>query len=666
MAITDQDIRLMASEVLTDTEDGGGRMTGNEVIDGASNNLFPDVSELDRTIGRVSLRKAYSAVLSANTDSYYGSNIIIDKMPADPNVSVTLFSTKSWDDERDDAVGRMESYQARGPRYPGYLWDQHIAGQKAIMIVQRPDRPLPAIGSTLVIVEDPGGAGEQQQFVKVIKTSATEFIFSATSCGDFTRTVVTCEISDPLLFDVTGSIPNCNDDVAEASGNSRVYTSIVADAAKYAGMVALGEPAFMGDFSLKLSSIYTQLVPSAQVEVAITDTRANGDSSVYIQSGGEIYREIATSNSQKIYLGGGVLPNTLSATIDGGAEITDKAGTLVSNGVQIGTIDYSNGILTHSSVWSGGVATLRVTYILAVNATRNTQSAAWDVSAETRSGTIVFILDPVPAPGSLSVSFMAQGKWYVLRDDGTGALRGEDSSYGSGTVSYISGSVIVTMGALPDVGSSVIALWGTDLIDIDRSGPTLQAKMTLNATTPDDGGNPTSLARNGVALSWSDGNSNTLTAVDDGAGNLTGDASGRVNYVDRTIEFIPDAMPPIGAAITVASGYGPLSNAHSAGATTITLSTPPVPGTVKLIIPLSATDHDGLLQSGSVTLVDDAAGNLVVTALNYSQGVAGSIAGTVDYGTGVCTFTNLLASTIEYTVQETCVSPVQLGGWYVV
>lgn len=75
MGITDQDIRLMASERLADTEDGGGRMTGTEVVDGVSNNLFPDVSELDRTIGRVALRKAFPAVLSANRDPYYGANV---------------------------------------------------------------------------------------------------------------------------------------------------------------------------------------------------------------------------------------------------------------------------------------------------------------------------------------------------------------------------------------------------------------------------------------------------------------------------------------------------------------------------------------------------------------------------------------------------------------
>jgi hypothetical protein len=123
MPITDQDIRLMAAEVLADVPEGGGRMTGNEVVDGLSNNLFPDISELDRTLGRVSLRKCFPAVLSANRDTYYGNTVIIDAVPADPNVSVVLFTTGSWTDRRPSAVSRMESYLARGPKYDGYLWD---------------------------------------------------------------------------------------------------------------------------------------------------------------------------------------------------------------------------------------------------------------------------------------------------------------------------------------------------------------------------------------------------------------------------------------------------------------------------------------------------------------------------------------------------------------
>lgn len=57
MPITTQDIKLLASERLTDNADVGGRITGTTIQDNFDNNLFDDVADLDRVTGRVSLRK---------------------------------------------------------------------------------------------------------------------------------------------------------------------------------------------------------------------------------------------------------------------------------------------------------------------------------------------------------------------------------------------------------------------------------------------------------------------------------------------------------------------------------------------------------------------------------------------------------------------------------
>ena len=43
---------------------------------------------------------------------------------------------------------------------------------------------------------------------------------------------------------------------------------------------------------------------------------------------------------------------------------------------------------------------------------------------------------------------------------GDGTLRGTDSSYGAGTYSAETGSFVITLGALPDVGSSIVQHWG--------------------------------------------------------------------------------------------------------------------------------------------------------------------------------------------------------------
>jgi hypothetical protein len=60
MAILDGDIVLLKSEVLDDVPEGGGMATGAAVVDGVSNNLFNDISELDRTYGACLAAQGFS------------------------------------------------------------------------------------------------------------------------------------------------------------------------------------------------------------------------------------------------------------------------------------------------------------------------------------------------------------------------------------------------------------------------------------------------------------------------------------------------------------------------------------------------------------------------------------------------------------------------------
>ncbi len=69
MAINKENIKLFESEKLTDEGDGGGRVTGHVVADGQVNNLFRDISRIDRTVGDVSMRKVFMGVVLFNTDS---------------------------------------------------------------------------------------------------------------------------------------------------------------------------------------------------------------------------------------------------------------------------------------------------------------------------------------------------------------------------------------------------------------------------------------------------------------------------------------------------------------------------------------------------------------------------------------------------------------------
>ena len=77
-------------------------------------------------------------------------------------------------------------------------------------------------------------------------------------------------------------------------------------------------------------------------------------------------------------------------------------------------------------------------------------------------------------PGNLTVDFRVFGKWVRLSDNGSGNLVGK-AGQGSGTINYATGSIIATLGALPDLGSQVIFTWRTE-----NYAAVSQAQTTFN------------------------------------------------------------------------------------------------------------------------------------------------------------------------------------------
>ena len=550
MPITTADVKLLASERMTDNDDGGGMVRGNTVIqDGASNAIFPDISELDRTYGRVNLRKVFPAVQTTDVDVYYGAHVIIEDAPDDPLVSASLFSTENWSDERAAAVSRLESYLARGAKAPYYLWEQHIAGQMALACLARTTEPLPSVGSTIVLVKLPGQSTEQSQFVRITSVSAITREFTYISGGSswtFTRQVFTIGISDPLEFDLVGGVAKPDDDANLTT--SRIYDTVVADAARYFGIRPLVQAAGVGDLSIQTDTIYHPLVPSAQTEIPIADAKPGGDA-VQVTASATGTVTVTTSvdfdSTHAIYVGQAILPQTLSMTTGTGATLTDDNGVLMSGATQVGLVDYANGILTlNPGSPDYGTASKAITFKPGAAPARAVQSAAYLVTVSSRSQTIVTYLTPIPQPGTLRVSYMVQGRWYVIQDGGGGKLTGADASFGSGQISFVTGSVIITLGALPDVGSAVIFNWGLSTTDIVRAGPTVRAtkKITL-ANTP--------VMRNSVSIEWPNGSGGSYAAIDDGAGNITGDATGIIEYSKGVILIAPNVLPPGGAEMDI-------------------------------------------------------------------------------------------------------------------
>jgi len=468
--ITDADIRLLKSERLTDADDGGGRITGNEVVDGQSNNLFADVSDLDRTVGRVSLRKAYPAVVSLNTDAYLGVHAIIDDAPDDPNVSAVIFTTGSWTDDRADARDQLERFVVRGPLYPGFLYDTQIVGARAITLFQSVAQDPPAVGDVLSLINAEGTAGEQEQYIRLTAVEFEDRTFTDAS-GSFQRRIVTCEISDPLRVTFAGAPINRRDDITPTA---RVRQTLVADAARYYGVSPTVGAAAPNDLTVQVTSITAPLVPSAQGETPVVNAIAGGEAPALVAAGPALTRTYPSKQAGgtvALYLSGPVMPGSVMIQLGGTVWTDSGRGTLVRSGVDDATIDYATGSIRFASGLAATTGTVSATFVPAASLARVRNSISVPITLSTRGYNYVATLAPVPAPGNLVVDYLSGNRWYRLRDLGNGTLAGSSASIGAGSINYATGALLVTLGALPDVGSDIIVGWSTGRGErVDRTG----------------------------------------------------------------------------------------------------------------------------------------------------------------------------------------------------
>ncbi|WP_019654021.1 hypothetical protein [Variovorax atrisoli] len=644
MAILKGDPRLVKSQVMDDVPEGGGGPTAIEVIDGASNGIFPDVSESDRAAGRVSARKVHLWVQSADTDTYLGANVIIAEPPNDPNVSVTIMTTNDTFDLRAAAISRIEAYLSVGANYAGFLFGNHITGMKTLTIFQRTDE-TPPIGGTLALTKREGFSDQLIQYVRITEAKVTLQTFTDAS-GDFQRYVLELKISDPLRADYPGfDVVRIDPTKAQLAAATKVSKVIVADAAKYYSVKPLQVGANLGDFSVKAQDIFTQLVPSAQVETPIADARTNQLMNGVVSGGGAVtigYTSVFTT-AQNLFVGGAVKPNTFSIA-SGGVMLTDSGGRLMNAGSQVGTIDYENGVLALlTNVFGTGSATFSITYQPAQAVEAVTQTQGFEVTPETRSLSYVRTIEPAPVPGTLSIAYQYSSQWYVLRDDGSGAIRGPDTGYGAGQLNYTTGTVSVTLGTLPDVGSEVIYQWvepkaaqDAAVLTLDNNGRLYWPFNTSGVSSIEAGAK--AIEPGGLSITWNDGTARTVT--DDGAGNLTGDGTGSVNYAKGSFRLSPTLLPPPGTVInvtvssitktpataTVASGSG------SFGVTGIT------PGSIDIVVNgqlKGVRGSDPVVNWGepaNYRIVDDGAGHLMVLLADTQLQV-----GTVNYAAGTFT-----------------------------
>lgn len=531
MAITYDDVKLMQSQLLDDSDDGGGYMTGNEVIDGNVNNLFPDKSRLDMVYGRVSLRKAFLAILSDTVDTYYGSHVILTQQAVDPRVSVCMFSTDSMSDVRTAAQTYIENYVVPSILFVGQLIGTHLEGSMSISLAQRTDRTAPVAGDVLQLVES-----GNSQYVKLMAVSSeTQSFWDPNTQTSFDMNVLTCDTGTALSYTFHG--PEVTRSASQ--GSVPVYTTKVADTSKYYSISPLIEALEVGDSVITAESIWTHLVPSAQSESVLSDRRPTEETLSVIPDGTATITinlgNVTIGDGGSLYLAHGVQRGSLGLTIGGIVYHDDETGNVLDVGeATVGTINYFSGEIIFASSKSGSAS---VSYKPAGAPTVLQNSDEIEITLANRALNYVRTLLVTINPGTLVIDYMAQGRWYTLRDNGETDISGKGfllpdiTGTGSGTIQRTTNTVTVTLGALPDVGSKILYRWGEDFQYVSRAG-TLNAGMPEVSYTVLNG----KVDPGTLTITWG---TPTKTVTDDGNGNLIGDGDGTVVYGTGLIKLKP-------------------------------------------------------------------------------------------------------------------------------
>lgn len=472
MPIQEQNIVFVESQVMDDVPEGGGAATGRVIEDGRMNNVFEDISDLDRAYGRFNLRKIFVAVRTASTDLFAGAKSVITALPIDDSIGFALFSTGDAFDTRTQAANRVEAYLYKGATWGGYLWENHITGMRSITLLQRIGTQLPVVGQTLCLVQLEGQAGQLEQYVRVTRVTVTEREFEDQT-GVYRRWQVVCDLSDALRYNFTGHEANRLDANYSYATRARVRMTTVADATRYYGAQRLLESASIGDLRLRAASMFTTLVPSAQTETPLVNRLLNSEAVVSISAGART------------------------------VEVSQQAHTL-----------------------------------------------ARSVTAESRRLNWIETLQPIPAPGALTLAYMSQGNWYTLTDNGTGTMSGSDPSIGAGTINYVSGSMAVTLGALPDVGSQILTTWASPVHYTQRLGAFsggVEVSYQLEHGPVVPGSLVASFPVGGVMRTATD---NPATGVITGTG-----VTGSISYADRRVTLRFSTLPDAGSQISNAYAW---------------------------------------------------------------------------------------------------------------
>lgn len=408
MAITEADILVMASERLTDDTDGGGRMTATVVQSGVENNLFNDVSSVDRAEGALHLRKAFGWVNSAGHEALLGAHLILDDLADDLDVTAVIIPATGPADTRAQLIAHLNT--------PGAASALPFYGTKTFQVDA-------AIGDRTVQVD-----GIETQFIPLGASSTPVAGSVATGLSTVTGIVpagATIALTATATSDLIG-------------GGTPGYAVVGVDT-----QLVKSLRAFPGSFSGtgRTWLDHAGTIPFSYDPIAVASSSATGLLSA---------DKLVTHSSSYF-----VLDDPFLHATSNDARATYPAGSIAALGV--------------TTLVSSGRADLAGSYQPALVARVPREEKRTSIDSTNRTTVYVFNLPAATLAGSESIQFTSGGVTYTLATGGSlaavagvgfGTTDFKGSGPGSASINRFSGVVTLILSAMPDLDSDIVVAYG--------------------------------------------------------------------------------------------------------------------------------------------------------------------------------------------------------------
>ncbi|EIY4766841.1 hypothetical protein MM188_003223 [Vibrio cholerae] len=647
MPINTNDIKLLESERLTDTDDGGGRATGRVIQSGEINALFPPIDRIDQAFGEFSARKVFGGPQTLDTATYYGAHSAIIQDAADPNISVLMVDTKSDSDTLRDLKNFVQSYQVKGTKTLAQLWGDHLQHQQSLLLFQPVSEAVPSPNDVLFLTE-----GNKEQAVRIRNVTAEVRQVSVSSSNGDVLVIelrrIMLDLFNGLETPFSGGQPNR---IFSHTG-ALIYTSRPSSGVKYFGVKPLAAAVAAGAYQVKVNDPYLPLAPASRRTEALAAqypydnllTRVTMSQTVEAQNL-TLYRD---GNTQEYYaylpwlvgqgatlnISGSILKDRSDGVFEpvgGGEWESARQDTATKRLIAVRRQGLGTNP-TYGATLSGKAACMVANQILNEGLVIDT--------ANQRTSYVFDLSELPPELASIKVQYRVLGKSYLANVNGRGEVYGD----ATGRIDATSNVLQLTLPALPDLGSTVLVTWASnDAVSITTvenralqnsakyeytlSHPIKVGSLTVKwrnqgqELTATDGGTPGSLSHQGQIIG------KVAYSNTNGVGEVVftpGSFLARAVYPDPntqvTIEYLQSTAKS--QAVQMAGGETQLA---------ITLDHAPEPGSVHFTV-ITEQSHDmvtgerpflgvsATTRSRSLGWFDDGQGSIV-----SDSGLSGSV-----------------------------------------